>query len=222
MKRLLFLALLTSLATAKVSAQASVTSVSYNKTSQPGLMIEMPYNEDVSEGFIIDNLKKTGYNPETKGKLFWKNNKVNGFYTFKGIRLESAPEALDFFFKVEPKSKRSKDQSVIYLLVAKGGENWVSSTSDEASYNAAKNFLNGFLPQAAVYKLDLDIKAQDEAVKSAEKKLQKLQDNQHDMEKKIDQLQKDLKKNKEDQEGQQKSIEEEKKKLEDLRSRKAG
>ena len=104
--------------------------------------------------------------------------------------------------------------------MTKGGENWVSSTSDEASYNAAKNFLNGFLPQAAVYKLDLDIKAQEDAVKTAEKKLQKLQDNQRDMEKKLDQLQKDLKKNKEDQESQQKSIEDEKRKLEDLRGKK--
>ena len=90
------------------SAQASYTSVSYNKSSQPALMLELPYNVEISEGFIVDNLKKTGYDPETKGKLFWKQNKLNGFYIFKDVRLEGAPGTVDLYFKVDQKSKRQK------------------------------------------------------------------------------------------------------------------
>jgi hypothetical protein len=200
-----------------VSAQSSYTSVSYNKTSQPALMLELPYNTDVSEGFIVDNLKKTGYDPETKGKLFWKQNKIDGFYVFKDVRLEGAPQSVDLYFKVDQKSKREKNQSVIYLLIGKGENNFISSTSDESTYDAAKNFLNGFIDKSAAYKLDLDIKNQEDAVKDAQKKLDKLKDNEKDMIKKIDQLQKDLKKNEEDQKDQQKTIENEKKKLDDLK-----
>jgi hypothetical protein len=198
------------------SAQSSYTSVSYNKTSQPALKLELPYNTDVSEGFIVDNLKKTGYDPETKGKLFWKQNKLNGFYIFKDVRLEGASQPVDLYFKVDQKSKKEKDASVIYLLIDKGENSFISS-SDEQTYNAAKHFLNGFVDESAAYKLDLDIKNREETVKDAEKKLDKLKDNEKDMNRKIEQLQKDLKKNQEDQKEQQKTIETEKKKLDDLK-----
>ena len=202
-------------------SQSTVTSVSYNKTDQTGLMLELPYNQDVSEGFIVDNLKKTGYEAETKGSLFWKNNKINGFYTFKGVRLEGADQPVDLYFKVDRKSKKQKDQSVIYLLVSKGGENFISSGSDEDIYKAAKRFLNGFLEQSAVYKLDLDIKSQEDVVKDAQKKMDKLKDDEKSMNKKIEQLQSDLKKNSEDQEKQQQTIEDAQKKLADLKAQKS-
>jgi hypothetical protein len=199
-------------------AQSSVTSVNYNKTSQPALMLELPYTESISEGFIIDNLKKTGYDAETKGKLFWKQNKMNGFYIFKEVRLEGASKPVDLYFKVDPKSKREKNQSIIYLLVGKGEDNFISSGSDEQAYNAAKTFLNGFITQSAVYKLDLDIKNQEEVVTAAEKKLDKLKENEKEMARKIEQLQKDIKKSQEDQKDQEKTIDNERKKLDDLKS----
>ena len=199
--------------------QSSVTSVSYNKTDQPALMLELPYDESVSEDFIVTNLKKTGYNPETKGKLFWKQNKVNGFYVFKDVRFEGLDAPVDLYFKVERIGRKSKDESVIYLLVTKGGESFVSSGSDEAVYNAAKKFLNGFVEQSAAFKLDLDIKEQEEAVKDAEKQQSKLENNEKDLIKKIKQLEEDLKNNKKDQEEQLKKIENEKKKLEELKEK---
>jgi hypothetical protein len=203
------------------AGQATQASITYNKMSEPVLMLELPYNESVSENFIIENLKKTGYDVETKGKLFWKQNKLHGFYTFKDVRLEGAVEKVDLYFKVENKSRRDKEESVIYMLVSKGDENFISSTSDEYTYNAAKNFLNGFVEQSAVYKLDLDIKNQEDAVNNAQKKLDKLKDNEKDMEKKMEQLDKDLKKNREDQKDQEKAIETERKKLEDLKIKKS-
>src|SRR4029078_7506826 len=195
-------------------AQASVTTASYNKTSQPALMLELPYNEDVCEDFILNNLKKTGYDVETKGKLFWKQNKLNGYYTFKDVRLQGLDHTVALDFKVDQKSRNEKNESVIYMLIGKG-ENYFISSNDETVYDAGKRFMNGFVHQAAAFKLDLDIKNQEDVVKDAEKKLDKLKDNEKDMNKKIDQLQKDLKKNEEDQKDQQKKIEDEKKKLDD-------
>ena len=199
-----------------VRAQASVTTVSYNKTSQPALMLELPYDEGVCEDFILANLKKTGYDVETKGKLFWKQNKLNGYYTFKDVRLPGLEYTVDLYFKVDQKGRKAKNESVIYMLLGKG-ENYFISSSDDNAYDAGKKFMNGFVEQAAAFKLALDIKAQEAVVKDAEKKLDKMKDNEKDMIKKIDQLQKDLKKNQEDQKDQEQAIENEKKKLEDLK-----
>lgn len=201
-----------------VLAQASVTTASYNKTSQPALKLELPYSEDVSENFILTNLKKTGYDVETKGKLFWKQNKLNGYYTFKEVRLDGLDHTVDLYFKVDQKGRNAKKESVIYMLVGRGEDYFISS-SDEKVYDAAIKFMNGFVDESAAFKLDLDIRAQDDLVKTAEKKLEKLKDNEKDMYKKIEQLQNDIKKNQEDQKTQEKTIDNEKKKLDDLKSR---
>lgn len=199
--------------------QASVTTASYNKTSQPALKLELPYSEEVCEDFILANLKKTGYDVETKGKLFWKQNKLNGYYTFKDVRLEGLDHTVDLYFKVDQKGRKSKEESTIYMLIGRGEDYFISS-SDDNVYDAAKKFMNGFVDESAAFKLDLDIKNQEETIKDAEKKLEKLKDNEKDMNKKIEQLQKDVKKNQEDQKDQEKAIENEKKKLEDLKSQK--
>ncbi len=212
-----FLALLISFS---VAAQSTVTSVSYNKKNQPGLVLELPYSESVSEDFIVSNLKKTGYDAETKGKLFWKQNKLNGFYIFKDVRLQGLDHTVDLYFKVDQKGKKSKEESVIYMLVGRGEDYFIPS-SDDKVYDAAKRFMNMFIEEAAAYKLDLDIAAQEKTVKSAEKKLSDLSGDEKSMIKKIEQLEKDLKKNKEDQESQARLIEEEKKKLDELRQRKS-
>jgi hypothetical protein len=44
-----------------VFAQSYLGSVSYNKTEQQALVLQLPYKEDIAEDFILNNLKKTGY-----------------------------------------------------------------------------------------------------------------------------------------------------------------
>jgi hypothetical protein len=217
MKKITAFFLLLSATCLQARSQSTLTSISYNKTIQPALMLELPYNEDVSQDFIVASLKKTGYNPETKGKLFWKQNKLDGFYIFKGVRLQGASREVDLYFKVEQKGKRSKDESIIYLMASKEEGTFISSATDQATYDAASKFLNGFIEQAAAYKLELQIQDQEDVVKTAEKKMGKLQDNQKDLEKKIADLEKDLKENKEDQKDQDKVVEKEKKKLDELK-----
>ncbi|GAC1417320.1 MAG: hypothetical protein NVS9B7_08540 [Flavisolibacter sp.] len=202
-----------------MEAQSVTVNIPYNRVSQPGLMLDLPYGQNVSEGFIIDNLKRTGYNAESKGKLFWKQNKLNGFYTFKGVNLEGLSQSVDLYFKAEPKTKRDKNESTIYMLVSKGNGNFALSDSDQDIFSAAKRMLDGFVTQSATYKLDLDVKAQEENLRNAQKKLAKMQDNERDLNKRMGQLQDDLKRNKNDQENQQKTIELERKRLSDLKAR---
>ncbi len=201
-------------------SQSTTISVSYDRKDQTGLMLELPYNQEVSEGFIVANLKKTGYQPETKGNLFWKNNKVNGFYTFKGVKLDGYKNRMDLYFKVDRKSKKQIHESIIYLLVSDENQSFFTPDNEDV-FKAAKRFLNGFLEQSALYKLDLDIESQENALSSAEKKMSKLKDEEKKLNEKIELLQNDLKKNLTDQEAQQKAIETEQKKLQELKAQKS-
>lgn len=200
------------------SAQSVSTAVKYDKENKQGLMLYLPYSQDVAEGTILSKLKEIGYEPQSKGSLFWKNNKVNGFYVFKGVTLRGDnPQLVDLYFKVERRGSKKDNQSVMYLLTSKGTENFINDASDTAAYSAAQNFLNGFTTETASYKHTLDIKAQEETVKKAEKKFSDLQDEERDLNKKITKLQDDLRKNKEAQVSQQAAIEAERKKLDDLK-----
>lgn len=200
------------------SAQSVGTSVKFNKADRPALMLYLPYSQDVAEGTIITKLKEIGFEPETKGSLFWKQSKIDGFYVFKGVVLKGEQNQLvDLYFKVDRRGSKKDNQSVMYMMTSKGGENFITDASDPATYAQAQSFLNGFTTNTAEYKHTLDIKTQEETVKKAEKKLTDLVGDQKDMENKIAKLQADLQKNKENQINQQALIEAEKKKLADMK-----
>ena len=201
-------------------SQASFTTVTIDKKIQPGLVLHLPNNTDVAEGTILQKLKETGYSPETKGKLFWKKNKLDGFYVFNGIALPALNnQKLDMYFKVERESKSQKEQSIIYLLVSKGYDNFISPEVDSVTFLAATDFLNGFVATTASYRLNLDIEEQEKVVKSAEKKLGDLQDDERSLAKKIEEMQADLRNKKNDQVMQEKEIANQKMRLEELKAK---
>src|SRR5688500_5481021 len=210
------------LSAASISAlsQASFTPITINKNLQPGLVLHLPNNTEVAEGTILQKLKETGYAPETKGQLFWKKNKLDGFYVFNGITLPALNnQKLDMYFKVERESKSQKEQSIIYLLVSKGYDNFISPDVDSVTFLAATDFLNGFVATTASYRLNLDIEEQEKVVKSAEKKLGDLQDDERSLVKKIEELQADLGNKKNDQVMQEKEIANQKMRLEELKAK---
>ena len=169
----------------------------------------------------MQKLKEIGYNPESKGSLFWKKNTIDGYYIFKGVALRDLNgQVVDLYFKVDRKSRKESSQSYIYMMVSKGDEQFISSETDTAIYSSSTNFLNRFAEYGASYKLDVDIQNQDEAVQAAQKKYTRLRDDEADYTKKIADLESKLKNNREQQDTQVKVIEAEKKKLEDLRAKK--
>jgi hypothetical protein len=207
-------------ASAPALSQATFTTITINKNLQPGLVLHLPNNTDVAEGTILQKLKETGYSPETKGQLFWKKNKQDGFYVFNGITLPALNnQKLDMYFKVDRESKSRKDQSIIYLLVSKGYDNFISPESDSVTFVAATEFLNGFVGTTASYRLNIDIEEQEKVVKTAEGKLKDLQDDEKSLVKKIEGLQSDLQNKKNDQVMQEKEIANQKTKLEELKTK---
>lgn len=201
-------------------SQATFTTITINKKLQPGLVLHLPNNTDVAEGTILQKLKETGYSPETKGKLFWKKNKLDGFYVFNGITLPALNnQKLDMYFKVERESSSQKELSIIYLVVSKGYDNFISPEVDSATFLAATDFLNGFVANTASFRLNMDIEEQGKVLKSAENKLTNLQDDEKSLIKKIEGLQADLRNKKDDQLMQEKEITNQKMKLEVLKAK---
>ena len=202
------------------SSQATFTTVTINKVLQPGLVLHLPNNTAVAEGTILEKLRETGYSPETKGELFWKKNKLDGFYVFNGVTLPALNnQKLDMYFKVDRESSTLKEQSIIYLLVSKGYDNFISPEVDSVTFLAATAFLNGFVATTASFRLNLDIEEQEKVLKNAEKTLTNLQNDESSIAKKIEGLQADLRNKKNDQILQEKEIATQKIKLYALKTK---
>lgn len=208
------------LLTLATSAQSVSTGVSYNRTTQPALMLLVPYAESITEGAILQKLRDNGHDPETKGKSFWKQNKVNGFYTFKGVVVKGIYQnPLDLYFKVEPKGKKDNETSTVYLMVSKGGEKFITPETDQEIHNGAKKFLNKLIDESAAFKLKKEIEVQEGEVKEAEAKLAKTKADEQELQKKMAQLQEEVRQNKMQQDSQNKVIEAEKTKLAELQKK---
>jgi hypothetical protein len=197
------------------NGQIAATSVTYNKQVQPAVLAKIPYDEEVAQDFIISVLQRNGVK-EDKGSLFSKKNLVDGFYVTRNVTLRGLSYPVDLYWKVEGKGKRSNKESIVYLMASKN-DNFASSGSDEPTFAAARDMLNNFSTLSEAYELNLKIQQQEENIKDAQKKLEKLQDNEKSLGRKLEQVQKDIKENKDDQEKQSGTIEKERKKLEDLK-----
>jgi hypothetical protein len=203
MKRILIVLFL--IAAAKISwAQSYEGTIEYQKKDQKAMVIEFPYAPSVVEDAIVDKMEKMGYKKkESKGFLVYKSATIS----------DISSEAADYMIKVERKSRKERDESVVYLVMSRGDEN-IMTRSDALINSNMKTFLNGMTPGIEALNLEREIQAQEAVVKKAEKKLKDMKDDQESMEKKIKKLQDDLKDNAKDQEKQQKEIDDQKKILE--------
>lgn len=198
-----------------VSGQAVFQNINYNEKLEPGLVLELPHKTETVQNTILEKLMETGYKPETTGALFWKSNKVNGFYVFKQVTLpELKNQTLDLYLNVE-KIEKNKNKTKLYMLVSKGYNNFISPDSDTAIYRAARSFLNSFIEETAAFKLRISIEQQKESIDDSERSMRNLSEYETEMVKKRDKLNEDMKKNKEDQERLQNKLQQQKSTLEE-------
>ncbi len=204
MKRTFLFLLMIPVFSATVFSQAYEGTIEYSKKKQQAFMIDYPYPPEAVENALVKKMEQLGYKSKEERGLF---NKDKGFRVYKSAFITDISESsMDYAFKVEAKGKKDKDQSVVYLVLIKDGEN-AKSTFEAAGVEKGKSFLNNLLPLMEEAGLELQIKNQEETVTKAEKKLSNLKDDQTSMEKKIKKLQEDLIDNAKNQENQQKEIE---------------
>ena len=179
----IFLSLLVALAFENIiSAQAYGGTIEYDKKKQEAFMIDYPYPPEAVENAITKKMAKLGYKPKEEKGLF---NKDKGFKVYKDAFITDInADRMDYIIKVESKSRKNQDESVVYMIILKDGNN-AKSGFDVLQTEKTKTFLSGLQPDVIAENLELDIKAQEEAVGKAEKKLRGLKDDQNDLEKKL-------------------------------------
>lgn len=170
---------------------ASESKVEHSKGDKIAAVIELPYPVEEVEAAIAEHFSKKG----------GKSDKSKGFQIFRNMKLqEEDVELNDLHFKVERKSRKEKDITVVYLLVGRPSENvGVRSGVDRHKINEAKEFLNQLTPSVEAHHLDVQIVGQEEVMKKATKKNLALIDEQKELEDKIKALQQKLEQNKIDQ-----------------------
>lgn len=214
-KGLLFLAITTCLMSF-VYGQAYETAIDYNKKKQNAYTIEYPYTTEALENAIVSKIERMGNKGKTERGIF---NKDKGFIVFKSATISDISDnAMDYIVKVEQKSRKDKNNSILYMLVNKDGED-ASKSFDASDSRRVKDFLESLQPDVLAADLEIQIKNQEDVVAKAEKRLKNLKDDQASMEKKIKNLQDDLKKNSRDQDDAQKDIENQKVSLEALKGK---
>ena len=179
----IFLSLLVALAFENIiSAQAYGGTIEYDKKKQEAFMIDYPYPPEAVENAITKKMAKLGYKPKEEKGLF---NKDKGFKVYKDAFITDInADRMDYIIKVESKSRKNQDESVVYMIIQKDGNN-AKSAFDVMQVEKTKTFLSNLQPDVVAENLELDIKAQEEAVSKAEKKLRGLRDDQNDLEKKL-------------------------------------
>ncbi len=188
-------------------AQSSYTTIQLKKGMQPALVLDLPNTAADVEGTILEKLKQIGYNPETEGHLFWKKNKIDGFYFFNKVRLPNlSTQELDVYFKVVQKNVEEKNNSTLYLLVSSGNGIFASPVVDASLWNSSQMFLNSFLEKTTAYNLEQTIMRQENTVKDSQKKFETLQLNEKDLTGKIKKYQNELVNNQDRQKDQQLDI----------------
>lgn len=184
-------------------AQAYEGSIQYNKKNQKAAVIEYEYTSEAVQNAIIQKMQGMGFKATEEKGLF---NKDKGFLIFNDAFItEIDDKRMDYIVKVERRSRKAKDESIIYLILSKSNQNMLYKMDAEA-IQKVKSFLNNLLPDIAAADLELQILAQEDVISKAEKKLKDLLDDQTNLEKK-------LASNKDDQEKTQKDIANQKQEL---------
>jgi len=206
--------LLTIIMCSSVYSQAYEGSIEYDKKKQRAFVIDYSYSQEAVENAIIHKMEMLGYKGKEEKGLF---NKDKGFHVYKNVFISDiSPNSMDYMYKVEQKSRKEKDEAVLYLIIYSGGAN-AMPTFNGYDIGKAKDFLNNLAPDVAAANLELQIDEQADVVAKAEKKFKSLQSDKEDMEDKIKKLQDDIKKNLKEQEDTQRDIEIQKQALENLK-----
>jgi hypothetical protein len=194
------------------SAQAYEGTIQYDKKKQRAIVIDYPYPAEAVQNAIVKKMELLGYKPkEEKGLL----NKDKGFLIYKNAYVtDISNDRMDYMVKVERKSRKEEDAAVLYIIINKDAQN-AMDVLDAYGVDRAKSFLNNMMPDIEAANLELQIKAQEEVIAKAEKKLRSLRDDQTSLEKK-------LQDNKIDQENTQKDIENQKQALGTLIGKRKG
>lgn len=182
MKKLLFSFFIVLVFSNICTAQAYEGNVEYDKKKQGAFLIDYSYSPEAVENAIIKKMEKLGYRPKEEKGIF---NKDKGFKIFKGAFVtEANADRLDYIIKVESKSRKNKDESVVYMILLKDGNN-AKAGFEALDVDRVKDFLKNLRPNIEAADLEIQIRNQEEVIAKAEKKMRTLKTEKEELEKKL-------------------------------------
>jgi hypothetical protein len=210
MKHVILLTIMSLQVLTALSQQPGEGKVEYEKKEVPAAFVELPYAPAVVEAAMKDYLYRKGV----------KGGSAKGFTFFKGTRVAEGLGDKDVYFKVQKKSHKEKNASIVYLFTT--DQNADPASADEYNFDltASKQLLEDMLPAVQTNELTVEIGGQESSVKKAEKKYELLIDERRSIEKKIKKLQDNLEQNSRDLAKQQQEIENQKRILDNLKDKK--
>jgi len=184
----------------------------YQKTTQPAVKVELPYSPDVVEDAIKDYFNRIGV----------KQDGARGFQVYRKTRLGLTDAwNSDLYFKVERKGRKEKDESIVYFFATPENQQPnLRKPGDDYGVDGAMNFMKSMLPSIDSYNLQVQINLQEDEVKKAEKKYQRIVDDGDDLDKKMKKIQENIQENKTDLATQKLELENQRKLLDKLKARK--
>jgi len=208
MKKLLLVLSFFSIATA-YSQEVMEAKAEFQKTTQPSVMVELPYSPEVVEDAIKDYFNRLGVKPDgAKGYQVYRSTKLGTTDAWNS----------DLYFKVERKSRKEKTESVVYFFATpeKQQPN-LRKPGDYYGVDGARIFMKGMLPSIDSYNLNVQISQQEEEVRKAEKRYQRTVEDGDDLDKKLKKVQENIQENKNELARQKLEIENQRKLLEMLK-----
>lgn len=190
----------TALGTTVSYAQASATTVKFNKADANAFTTNIEAPKENVENSIEEYFKKT---------FSSKSSSSKGYKLYKGVQWnEVSADKLDVYYKVEGK----KNNSQVYLLVSKGYDNFISAQNDPQTAQGAINFLSGLNVKVAEYSKNVAVAESSKALDDAQKEYNKYIKKDEDLRKQKERLESDIADN-------QKKISEREKELNNAKSK---
>lgn len=193
-----------------VHAQSYTGQTKINSMQKLAVINEMAYAADITEGAVKKKMSQLGYTAKEE----------KGFMVYKNVSIPSLGAATyNLYFKTEKKSRKEKEQSLVYLLLSDNYDAFLNETRDLTVIDNAKTFLNSLSVQAEDVYIESEITRQEDVVKKAEKDYNNTVEDGNSLEKKRQSLEEDIKKNKEKQEERRLDSEKQKQLLELARAK---
>ena len=182
MKKAILLFALICISHLAIIAQAYEDKVKYDKKEQEAIAIAFNFPPQAVENAIVEKFTRMGYKPKEEKGIF---NSDKGFIQFKNANIAIiSRDKMDYIINVERKSRKENDESVLYLIMYRKDDNAIPKM-DAGEIRNAKAFLENLLPDVEAADLELQIKAQEDALTRIGKKLGDLKSDQASLEKKL-------------------------------------
>ena len=168
------------------SAQVGEAVVEFNKSKRTVKSMEISDAPEIVEQAVKNKMLKSGY----------KQKESKGWMVFKDIDdPEISSERSDLYIKVERKSRREKEASLVYFFASKPGDP-ATPVPFENNMLSGDGFYSSVAAYTTIERLEKDIRDQEEITKKNQRKYDELVKDQASLEKKIKNLQEELENNK--------------------------